>query len=189
MVRATLLYDTVAARIDSEVDRFVQYNKFLRFREHQARKRFRKNVGRRAKRGPDDTVYLRLDEIAKTSDILMNRAQTMLSSPVLNFGSLVGKWVFTLSTVIKLLGRIFLVTALAAVILAGVRFAGGNDISTTNLLLDVITKQYKHHQSAVGSDFEYSLPAYRGGVGRRQRAPHSFPVGGLGYIRKSYSAG
>jgi len=139
MVRATLLYDTVAARIDSQVDRFVQYNKFLRFREQQARKRFRKNVGRRVKRGLDDTVYLRLDELAKTSDILMNRAQTMLSSPVLNFGSLVGKWVFTLSTVIKLLGRIFLVTALAAVILAGVRFAGGNDISITNLLLEVIT--------------------------------------------------
>jgi predicted unusual protein kinase regulating ubiquinone biosynthesis (AarF/ABC1/UbiB family) len=139
MVRATLLYDTIAARIDSQVDRFEQYSQFLRFREQQARKRFRKRNQKRAKRGMDDTAFLRLEEVAKTSEILMNRAQTLLSSPVLNFGSLVGKWVFTLSTVIKLLGRIFFVTAFTAVILGGMQFASGNEINITSLLFDVMT--------------------------------------------------
>ncbi len=139
MVRATLLYDTAAARLHNRVDRFAQYLRFLKYREQQARKRFKKRTDQRAQRGLDDTLYLRLEEMAKTGDTMMYRAQTMLSNPILNFGSLVGKWVFTISTLMKLMGRILLVTLLAVAALYGVQVSGRGPADILALLLQIVT--------------------------------------------------
>ncbi len=51
MIRATLLYDTVAVRICKEVDRFEEYLRFRKYREKQAKKRVTKNIEKQFKRG------------------------------------------------------------------------------------------------------------------------------------------
>jgi len=99
MIRATLLYDTVAVRICKEVDRFEEYLKFRKFREKQAKKRVTKKLRKQARDGLDDSVFLRVEEIGKTGEKLMYRTRNMLGSPIYNFSSLIGKWVFTLSSV------------------------------------------------------------------------------------------
>jgi predicted unusual protein kinase regulating ubiquinone biosynthesis (AarF/ABC1/UbiB family) len=82
MIRATLLYDTIAVRISKEVDRFDEYIKFKKFREKQAKKRVTKSIRKQTRRGLDDSVFLRAEEIAKTGEKLMYRTRGFLSSPI-----------------------------------------------------------------------------------------------------------
>ncbi|MFC1936349.1 ABC1 kinase family protein [Chloroflexota bacterium] len=134
MIRATLLYDTVAVRISKEVDRFEEYLKFKKFRESQAKKRVTKNLKNQVKQGLDDTVFFRMEEIAKTGEKLMYRTRSMLDSPLFNFSSLIGKWVFTASLTIKVLGRILLVTFLGAAIAAGLQLVSGQPLQPVEIL-------------------------------------------------------
>ena len=65
MIRATLLYDTVAVRICKDVDRFDEYLRFRKFREKQAKKRITQKVKTQFKRGLDDAIYLRLEDTSQ----------------------------------------------------------------------------------------------------------------------------
>ena len=44
MIRATLLYDTIATRLSKQIDRFEEYLRFHKFRENQAKKRVNKSI-------------------------------------------------------------------------------------------------------------------------------------------------
>jgi ubiquinone biosynthesis protein len=142
MIRATLLYDTIAVRISKEVDRFEEYLKFRKFREKQAKKRVVRKINKQVRKGIDDTVFLRLEEVTKTGEKLMYRTQNLLGSPIFNFSSLVGKWVFASSIVINTLGRLFLVTLFAAILVAGVQVIEGQAINVLQVLTKVITNRY-----------------------------------------------
>jgi predicted unusual protein kinase regulating ubiquinone biosynthesis (AarF/ABC1/UbiB family) len=134
MIRATLLYDTVAVRIYKDIDRFKEYLKFKRFRDRQAKQRVTKMINRQFKRGLDDAVFLKLEELTKTGEKLMYRAQNTLGSPLFTFSSLVGKWVFAVLMTIKLVWRIFLVTMMASLVLAGLQMAKGLDVEVLEIL-------------------------------------------------------
>ncbi|MBT3369077.1 MAG: AarF/ABC1/UbiB kinase family protein, partial [Nitrospina sp.] len=134
MIRATLLYDTIAVRICKDIDRFDEYLRFRKFRENQAKKRITKKVKNQFKRGLDDAIFLRLEDFAKTSEKLMYRTQGMLGSPLFNFSSLVGKWVFTASMIIKIISRVFLVSLLGILIISGVQFLGGQSLQPMDIL-------------------------------------------------------
>jgi ubiquinone biosynthesis protein len=134
MIRATLLYDTIAVRLCKEIDRFDEYLKFRKFRENQAKKRVTKNLRRQARGGVDASLFLRMEEVAKTGEKLMFRTRNMLGSPIYNFSSLVGKWVFTVSLTLKLVGRLFLVTSFGALLLAGVRLLNNQSLLPMDIL-------------------------------------------------------
>lgn len=134
MIRATLLYDTVAVRICKDIDRFDEYLRFRKFREMQAKKRVTSNLDK----GIDDTIFLRMEEVAQTGQKLMYRTQNLLGSPVLNFSSLVGKWFVTATLIIKFLGRVLLLTLLATLIATGISFSQGLSLGISDLLIRVI---------------------------------------------------
>jgi predicted unusual protein kinase regulating ubiquinone biosynthesis (AarF/ABC1/UbiB family) len=142
MIRATLLYDTIAVRICKEVDRFEEYLKFRKFREKQAKKRVTKNLRDQARYGLDDTFFLRTEEVARTGEKLMFRTRNMLGSPSYTFSSLVGKWVFAFSLTLKLLWRLFLVTTVGALILAGVRWLGDQSLSLIDILSALVSNKF-----------------------------------------------
>jgi predicted unusual protein kinase regulating ubiquinone biosynthesis (AarF/ABC1/UbiB family) len=139
MIRATLLYDTIAVRISKEVDRFDEYIKFKKFREKQAKKRVTKSIRKQTRRGLDDSVFLRAEEIAKTGEKLMYRTRGFLSSPIYNFGSLIGKWVFTLSLTIRLVGRAVLLTLFGAGMVAGAFLVSERVINLADILKMVLS--------------------------------------------------
>jgi len=141
MIRATLLYDTVAVRICKEVDRFEEYLKFRKFREKQAKKRVTKKLRKQARDGLDDSVFLRVEEIGKTGEKLMYRTRNMLGSPIYNFSSLIGKWVFTLSLTLKLIGRLFLVSSFGTLILAGVHLVSGQSLLPMDILATLVANK------------------------------------------------
>jgi ubiquinone biosynthesis protein len=141
MIRATLLYDTIAVRICKEVDRFEEYMRFRKYREQQAKKRVTKRVKNQFKRGLDDAIFLRMEEVAKTSEKLMYRTQNMLGTPLFNFSSLVGKWVFAASQTLKLIGRILVVTLVAIGLGAGIQLLQRETIQIGAILFSVISNR------------------------------------------------
>ena len=139
MIRATLLYDTIAVRICKDVDRFEEYLRFRKFREKQAKNRITKVVRQQFKRGLDEAIFLRVEDIAKTGEKLMYRAQGMLGSPMFNFSSLVGKWVFAASMTIKIISRVLLVSLLGTLLIAGLQFLNGQSLQLMAILRVLVT--------------------------------------------------
>ncbi|MBN1667268.1 MAG: AarF/ABC1/UbiB kinase family protein, partial [Anaerolineales bacterium] len=118
MIRATLLYDTIAVRLSKDVDRFAAYLKFRRYRESQARQRLMKGARQQLHHGLDSEWFVRLEQASRAGERLLYRAQGLLGSPVFNFGSLVGKWFFALAHLIRLAGQVTIVTLLAVLFAA-----------------------------------------------------------------------
>lgn len=122
MIRATLLYDTLALRLDSTVDRYAEYNKFIDYRAKMAKERWQDYWQNEAA----DNFFLRLEEMVEAGDDLLLRLHHVLSSPILNFGSAVDKWIFMAAVVGRTIGRLALLTLLAVLlVLAGQYWAEG----------------------------------------------------------------
>jgi hypothetical protein len=118
MLRATLLYDTMVLRLDRSINRYDEYARFRRREEARwAKERWRKRT-RDARRD----LFLRVEELAEAGEDLMALARQTISSPVLNFKSLVEKWVFTLSVLSRTAARLVLLTAIAAGAVAASRY-------------------------------------------------------------------
>ncbi|MCC6191423.1 MAG: AarF/ABC1/UbiB kinase family protein [Anaerolineales bacterium] len=111
MIRATLLYDTLVLRLDGSADRYEEYAKFMDDRAKFARKRWIKRI----EDSSGDYFFLRLEELAETAEELLGRAQHVVSSPVLHFGSVVHKWAFTTSVLARMVVRLIFFTWLFAI--------------------------------------------------------------------------
>jgi ubiquinone biosynthesis protein len=118
MIRATLLYDTLVLRLDGSVDRYDEYGKFMKDRAKLARNRWQK----RFENSTPDNFFLRLEELGELADDVVFRTQHLLSSPLLNFGAVIDKWVFTVSVLGRMAGRIVVITASAAVLVSLVHY-------------------------------------------------------------------
>ncbi len=118
MLRASLLYDTVALRLDHTISRPGYYQKFIkRDRERWAAQRWRKRT-RLMRRDR----FLHLEALAEAGEDLINRAQQSVESPVLNFGAVIEKWVFTFSALSRTVGRLLEITGGAVAMLVAVRY-------------------------------------------------------------------
>lgn len=130
MIRATLLYDSIVLRLDNELDRYYEYTEYMKDRAELVklkwRKRMRNNAG--------DGLFLYLEEIGKSFNDIMSRAQSTLGKPVLNFGFMVDKWIFTASVLTRMIARIFLVTILGMVLVNISLYVKGEPLQYFNTL-------------------------------------------------------
>jgi ubiquinone biosynthesis protein len=122
MIRATLLYDTMALRLDRTLDRYEEYDKFIDYRARLAKDRWRD----RWRSDGADTGFLRSEEVLEAGDDLLLRLHHLLSSPILNFRSRVDTWVFVVSTLGRAAVRILLLTLLALLLVMGWRVLRGD---------------------------------------------------------------
>jgi ubiquinone biosynthesis protein len=127
IIRATLLYDTLALRLDGTIDRFQVYHEFRRelgrFARRRARRRLRDTVREAA---------VRLEELAETAEELIERAQHTLSSPVAEFASLIAKGIFVLASLGRTAWSLAVVTAAAGAVVAAGQYirTGSTDAAT-----------------------------------------------------------
>jgi hypothetical protein len=138
MIRATLLYDSIVLRLDHELDRYYEYTEYMKDRAELVklkwRKRMRNNAG--------DGLFLYLEEISKSFNDIMSRAQSTIGKPILNFGFTVDKWIFTATVLSRMAGRILLVTILGMVIVNIVLYAQGQQLLYFNTLGIVLQDKF-----------------------------------------------
>jgi ubiquinone biosynthesis protein len=116
LIRATLLLESMAARLHAEINFVDQYQKFERYRAEQARRRVTEAIMDHADGKGNEQAIIRLDRIAQALDGFLFRASHMLSLPTVNFNALMSKWSFAFYTMLRFLGQAALLTFLFALV-------------------------------------------------------------------------
>jgi predicted unusual protein kinase regulating ubiquinone biosynthesis (AarF/ABC1/UbiB family) len=93
MIRATLLYDTLAARLDHDIDVGRHYRRFMKDAGRNARRRLLDSAQTRLERGFTEQDYIRLERMLKLGDRVLFQAQRLLNLRQFNYAALVGKFV------------------------------------------------------------------------------------------------
>lgn len=118
--RATLLYDTVAARLDPKINFYKEYGRFARKAARRQAKVARKAMRQRLRQGLTDRDYVALNTLLETGSELVFKAQRLMSVPydfaVLPF--MVEKWSHTAMMIVRFVVRAALVTGVGLGILA-----------------------------------------------------------------------
>lgn len=125
MIRATLLYDSIVLRLDNQLDRYQEYTDFMKIRAQLVKRKWRRKLRNNA----GDGVFLNIEDFENTFNDLMIRAQTTLSKPIVNLGSTVNKWVFAISVLSRMAGRILFVTVLCTGLIGFLNILRGDPIS------------------------------------------------------------
>jgi len=104
-IRSTLLLESMAVRLDPKIDFVKRFWKFNSYRAEQARRRVTNSVLDQLNgKGVEQTI-IRLDRIAHAVEGLVFRISHMLSLPTVNFSSLMDKWSFAVSTLLRFMGQ------------------------------------------------------------------------------------
>lgn len=121
-IRATLLYDTVAASLYSQINVFKEFQKYSEGVARRTRRRMEESAIRQLLTGPDDSTFLKLRQIADVGNTLLFRLQKFLDDPEFSFASLAGK----VYSAVRSFVRMFLVVgglaATGVAIAVGYRF-------------------------------------------------------------------
>jgi ubiquinone biosynthesis protein len=119
MIRATLLYDTVAARLYGEINIFKEFQKYERGVAKRVRQEIQESAVRQMLLGPDNEQYLRMRQVCELGDDVLVRLRRFLDNQDFNFQELPGK----IYSAIRSFARMLLLSAAAGALagaLAGV---------------------------------------------------------------------
>jgi ubiquinone biosynthesis protein len=115
MIRATLLYDTVAARIYPRIDVFKEYRIYHRDHAERVKARIQCSLWRQFFCGIDAENYVRARQLWDTGLILAQRLRSYLHKPLPNFKALIDKGYEVAILAIRWLYTVTVVTTLAFV--------------------------------------------------------------------------
>jgi len=120
MIRATLLYDTVAARLYSKINVFKEFEKYTQGVARRAKRRIIESAARQLILGPDDSTFLKLKQLADVGDDILVRVRRFLDDQDFTFSKLAGKVYSAVRALVRLLmiaGTAAMVAAIAALVL------------------------------------------------------------------------
>lgn len=128
IARANLLYDTLAARLDSDVTSEKVYRRFAVDMGKQARKRVQRALRRRLAGGLAPSDYMAVERTVDMGVRFMYRVQRFLETPGLKLPYLVEKWVYAASSTMQLALLLGILTAGIAAIVCGADLLTGRDV-------------------------------------------------------------
>ena len=99
MIRSTLLFETVAARLWHRIDSYKEHHKYNREAGRRAQKRIHREVARTVTRGFDKRTWLRVEQLREMGNRAMYLMQRFVDGEPLRFSLLVGKAVFAVTQV------------------------------------------------------------------------------------------
>ncbi|MGA2219174.1 MAG: AarF/UbiB family protein, partial [Terracidiphilus sp.] len=149
MIRSTLLYETIAARLHPEVNAYKEHRVYNNTAGKRARKRVHKQVLKFLFKGPSNESYLAIEQLADMANRTVYLAQRWLDSPPFQFTNLVDKASMAISTFLR--GTLtFSVTTLGLGFgLVGWRLVSrGNTIGIWGAVLEVL--RWTPYQFLVG---------------------------------------
>lgn len=121
MIRSTLLYDTLALRLDPDLDIYREYQRYRNVLAKRARKRATSRLRRVLRGDIDDRWFLQFEESQRMLQRGLHRLERTLDSPTYRFVFLAGKTMFTIGTVARWVGTSLIVALLGTVAMASWR--------------------------------------------------------------------
>jgi ubiquinone biosynthesis protein len=119
MIRATLLYDTVAARLDHKINVFREFQKYRLDVAKRVRRDIEKCAVRQLLLGPDDANFLKLQQITDVGNGLLDRVQRYLDDPEISLSYVAGKVYSAFRALVRMMllgGATALVAGVVAII-------------------------------------------------------------------------
>jgi ubiquinone biosynthesis protein len=120
MIRATLLYDTVAARLYGDINIFKEFQKYEQGVAKRARREIQESFIRQMLLGPDNENYLRMRQITDIGDDILVRLRRFLDNQDFNFQELPGKIYSAIRSFVRMLGLSAITAAAAAVVVGAI---------------------------------------------------------------------
>ena len=140
LLRATLTYDTLATRLNPDLNIIKEYRRFSKDIARRIGRQTRRRLFKQAVEGVDGKVYLRMERWLNAGEGLFFRLRRMLSIPSVNFSMLMSKWSFATFTTVVFLTQLLLVTAVAMTAVAAIHyFTAGEIFDVRNAFLQVAT--------------------------------------------------
>jgi ubiquinone biosynthesis protein len=140
LIRAILLFDTLSLRLYPKLDILAEYQRFTDYHAQRVRRRVSRNVARQLSRGVNNRTFLRLEQLADTTEGLFFHLRHALALPRVNFSRYMDKWAFLVFTAVKFSGQVFLLTAVAVGLLAaGQWLTVGETAELTTLARQAVT--------------------------------------------------
>jgi predicted unusual protein kinase regulating ubiquinone biosynthesis (AarF/ABC1/UbiB family) len=115
MVRATLLYDTVAARLDSKINVFKEFEKYHSGVARRIRIDMQESVIRQLLIGPDDSAYAKFRRVMDVGNALLFRVEKFLAEPEIGFQAVIRKVYLMIDAVVQMVKTALMITACAIV--------------------------------------------------------------------------
>jgi predicted unusual protein kinase regulating ubiquinone biosynthesis (AarF/ABC1/UbiB family) len=146
MIRATLLYDSIVLRLDNQLNRYDEYLLFMKdlaeLVKNKWRQRLRDNSG--------DNFFLNLEEAGDALNDLMLNTQSALGRPIVTLGSTISKSIFSASVLVRLAGRLIVITLLA---MLGVQlwYAGTGEVLTLGTALTAVIQNRLYQLLVLGA--------------------------------------
>lgn len=142
LIRSILLFDTLSVRLHHELDIMEEYDRFTHYHAQRVRRRVSRNMARQFSRGVNDRVFLRLEQLADTTEGLFFHLRHALTIPSVNFSHFMDKWAFVVFTAVKFTGQIFLITALAVGLLAGSQWLATGETAALPALIHQVAAHW-----------------------------------------------
>jgi predicted unusual protein kinase regulating ubiquinone biosynthesis (AarF/ABC1/UbiB family) len=112
MIRATLMYDTVAASLYGKINVFKEFESYSRDVARRARYRIEASAIRQLLLGPSDSTFLKLQQIANVGNGILYRVQKFLDEPEFGLLAMAGKLYYAFQMFVKMSFSFGLVTLL-----------------------------------------------------------------------------
>jgi ubiquinone biosynthesis protein len=141
--RATLLYDTICARLNPAFNYNREYDRYAKDAMAKARTRVRRAVRRRLDRGLTDSDYASLEAVASTASEGLYRLRRLFTAPYdfLQLPYAIEKWVFTVMTLVQFVVRATLLTAALTGVMLAVSALTGSRIDASAALDGALTNR------------------------------------------------
>jgi len=101
MIRSTLLYETVAARLYPKVSAYREHRIYNRSAGKRAKKRVQNQLRKWLFEGPSNTDYLRIEELMGMGNRVLYLAQRYLDTPPYRFSMLINKATYAVSIIVQ----------------------------------------------------------------------------------------
>ncbi len=96
MIRSTLLYETVSARLYNRINAYREHHKYNKKAGKRARKRVNRTVNKRLFGGLTDTDYLRVEQLMQMANRAIYLGQRILDTPPFRYALLISKATYAL---------------------------------------------------------------------------------------------
>ncbi len=130
LLRATIMHETLAVRLDDSVNVIKEFERFTRNRASRATRLALRNSLRRLGRSNDKRRYLQLEQLAGTGEALFFQMRHALTLPKVNFTAMTGKGAYAFLILMKLAVQVLVLAGVAGYVTMAVGNAVGPEVIT-----------------------------------------------------------
>jgi ubiquinone biosynthesis protein len=114
-LRATLLYDTIVARLDRDINVAKEWQEYIKRAGKEARARIKERIRKRLN-GPTKADYLQFEQLADTLTQFLFNWQRQVEQPIVHYKSIVGKIAYTVTLLLRLAGVLLIFVGIGGMV-------------------------------------------------------------------------